>query len=304
MSETRILVAGLPSTGKTTYIAALWNYVKSTAADKSLTLDTLAGSEHEYLNSIGNDWLEYKDPSRSLQNKDFEKVIMQLKKTANGEPVKIEIPDMAGEKFRDHFDQREWTVEFDNLLNDLSGMILFVNPSDCNNRPKFISDAKELERILDNMEELVSDELSQKNTNEVPHAAIQQEPSVNNWDIKFVPNQVKLVELLQLLNFHKLINAQVKISLIISAWDQVQGADNILPEDWLAKNLPLLHQYILCNTDKFNVKYFGISAQGCDYNDEPALNAILHKNAAERIIVKEGTQELKDIAKPVIWMTE
>lgn len=299
MSDTRILISGLPSTGKTTYIAALWNYINSDAEEKSLTLDTLAGSEHEYLNSIANDWLAYKDPSRSLQNTNFERVIMPLKKNATGESITIEIPDIAGEKFRDHFDLREWPLEFDKLLDNLSGIVVFVSPLHKNNLPKFIADVKELEELLgdDNITESKKEDTKKAEAIELPP-----KPTLTNWDVKFVPNQVKMVEGLQLLQFHKVQNKPLKVSLVISAWDKVSGADTILPKDWLEKNLPLLYQYLICNSDKYLVKFFGISAQGGDYETE--LDSLMNKNPYDRIIVKEDGEQIKDIAKPIIWMTE
>ncbi len=295
MSETRILISGLPSTGKTTFIAALWNYVNSDAEDKSLALDTLAGSEHEYLNSIANDWLAYKDPSRSLQNTNFERVIMPLKKTATGEAITIEIPDIAGEKFRDHFDLREWPLEFDNLLDNLSGIVVFVNPQHKNNLPKFIADIQEIEGLFG------EDNVASQKTEDVEEAPA---PTLTNWDVKFVPNQVKMVEVLQLLQFHKAHNKQLKISLIVSAWDTVSGGDTILPKEWMENNLPLLYQYLICNTDKYMVRFFGVSAQGCDYGNEQALDNLMAKDSHDRIVVKEDGVPIKDITQPIIWMTE
>jgi hypothetical protein len=293
MSETRILISGLPSTGKTTFIAALWNYINSDSEEKSLTLDTLAGSEHEYLNSIANDWLAYKDPSRSLQNTNFERVIMPLKKTLTGEAITIEIPDIAGEKFRDHFDLREWALEFDKLLDNLSGVVVFVNPLHKSNLPQFIADVQEIEGIFEDNE-----------SKKIEEVELAPNPTLTNWDIKFVPNQVKMVEVLQLLQFHKTQNKQLKLSLVVSAWDTVSGADTILPKEWLENNLPLLYQYLICNTDKYIVKFFGVSAQGCDYGDEQALDNLMNKNSYDRIVVKEDGVPIKDITKPIIWMTE
>jgi hypothetical protein len=52
------------------------------------------------------------------------------------------------------------------------------------------------------------------------------------------------------------------------------------------------------------VKFFGVSAQGCDYGDEQALDNLMNKNSYDRIVVKEDGVPIKDITKPIIWMTE
>lgn len=302
MSETRILVSGLPGTGKTTFIAALWCYVKSNTTAKTLAVNSLAGVEHEYLNSIANDYMAYEIPGRSLQNTHYEKVVMPLKKISDSQPVTLEIPDIAGEKFRDHFDMREWSKEYDDLLQDVKGMLVFVSPLSQNNRPQFIADAAEMEALLEEEEETSEKETAaaaQAETMEAPP-----KPTLTNWDVKYVPNQVKIVEGLQFLLHHKNIAKPLKLSVIISAWDTVPGTEELEPETWLEYNLPLLHQYLQCNTDKFTSRCFGVSGQGCDYNKEEQVDAIAGKPVYERITVKHGTATTTDITQPIIWMTE
>jgi len=301
MSETRILVSGLPGTGKTTFIAALWCYVKSRTIDKTLTVNSLAGVEHEYLNSIANDYMEYKIPGRSLQNTHYEKVVMPLKKVSDSQPVTLEIPDIAGEKFRDHFDMREWSKEYDDLLQDVKGMLVFVSPLSPNNQPQFIADAAESEALLG------EDEVAEAQSTATVHAeAIEAppKPTLTNWDVKYVPNQVKIVDGLQFLLHHKELETPLKLSIIISAWDTISGAEELDPETWLEYNLPLLHQYLQCNTDKFTCRCFGVSGQGCDYDKPDQVDAIAGKPVYERIKVKQGANTTTDITQPIIWMTE
>lgn len=301
MSETKILVSGLPGTGKTTFIAALWCYVKSAATDKSLTVNSLAGVEHEYLNSIANDWMEYKIPGRSLQNTHYERVVLPLKRVADGKVVTMEIPDIAGEKFRDHFDLREWSQEFDALLHDVTGMLIFINPLAPNNQPVFIADALESEALFE--AGIAQGETPQANGTQQPTAELPPKPTLTNWDVKFVPNQVKMVEGLQFLHHHKTLHKPLKLSIIISAWDAVPGASELDPQTWLENNLPLLDQYLQCNTDKFTCCVFGVSAQGCDYENNDQVDAMIEKPMHERIQVKQGTQTNTDITQPILWMT-
>src|SRR5258708_2938371 len=49
------LMAGLPETGKTTFLAALWHVAKSHEVSGSMRLERREGDQ-EYLNNIANAW--------------------------------------------------------------------------------------------------------------------------------------------------------------------------------------------------------------------------------------------------------
>ena len=290
MNNKKILIAGLHDTGKTTFIAALWYFVHLTSAKKKLALYSLAKGEHEYLNNISNDWLTFKRLSRTNNNPGGEAIIMNLKNLESEDLIELEIPDFSGETFKYQFENREWTAEYDNLLNNISGILLFVNAGDKNNRPQSIYDANEAAMAM-GAEPLNSNE------------GIELSP----WRVENAPNQVKLVDILQFISHYKPEILPVNIVLMISAWDLVEIADTenrLMPEEWIKLNLPLLHQFLKCNADIFKCRYVGISAQGCDYEKVEDINKVLNKDASERIIIKEGNKYDNDITKHIVWLTE
>jgi DNA polymerase III delta prime subunit len=290
MSEKKILLAGLPSTGKTTFIAALWYYVNCSNTDKSLTLNSLAKGEQEYLNKIRQAWLSYEQVQRNIiANFKGEEVIMNLKKTENGENIVLNIPDFSGEAFKAHFDSREWTKEYDAIINDLTGLVLFINPSDEKNRSVLISKVNETARLL-------GDKIPETNEGVI----------LKNWDPEHTSNQVKLVESLQFIQFHKLQNRTLKVSVVISLWDEViknHGNNSFTPEKWLEKHMPLLYQFIICNKFNFLAEYFGISAQGLDYVDDEKVEEFTNSDPIKRILVKQNDIISNDIARPITWIT-
>ena len=97
-ADPQILLIGLPSTGKTSFLAALWYMVKQTTVDCGLSLDKLDG-DSTYLNRISRSWLEYKPVARTLLDSD-KLISMSLKKRTTGERVKLTVPDLSGESFR------------------------------------------------------------------------------------------------------------------------------------------------------------------------------------------------------------
>lgn len=282
MASKKILFAGLPSSGKTTFIAALWYFLTKSPENCSLSLESSIG-ENEYLNDICETWLSFKPVSRT-NPKSETTVLMNIKNNSNGEKAILEIPDFSGEVFRDHFDTREWSKEHDELLNEVDGILLFINPSEERNRPQFITLENEILRYF----------------GEEPEVKPTQQEEFN---LNFVPHQVKLVEILQFMEFYKPKKKPMKVSIVISAWDLVMEnyeSKSSSPVKWTATHLPLLFQYIVSNENIFNVQYFGVSAQGGDYDSEE-IEELMKKKPEERIHVREEDSISTDITKPILW---
>ncbi len=287
MPKNKILLLGLPNTGKTTFIAALWYYVRSDAATKSLILNSLEKGEHEYLNKISMEWLSFEKVPRTNPGV-IEPVLMNLKNVKTGEIILLDIPDFSGEIFREHFDNREWSKELFELFDEIVGTLIFINPNDHKNRPALVSDAIEAAAILGEVPPLIND-LSKL----IP------------WDSTHTSNQVKLVEHLQMISYYKDEILPMKIGIIISAWDKVEDIKEpkVYPEEWLKLHLPLLYQYLTTNQSNFICEYFGISAQGVDYDDKDGINELFDVPAEDRICVKQGNNIFNDIAQPISWVS-
>jgi len=285
MNTNRILFAGMYDSGKTTFIAALWAYVNSDKKGKQLKLNTLVNSENEYLDTIRAEWLQCKKVTRTNLNK-TENVKMNLLNESNSENVILEIPDISGELFSNHFQTREWTVEYDSLVNEINGILLFINPTDKKNRTNFIADSLEIVKELGGTPE---------NNENVNFAT---------WSDEHTSNQVKLVETLQFIETKKDMVTPIKVSVIVSRWDLIEEEGCPSPEKWLQTNMPLLYQYLKCNTNYFKPSYFGVSAQGCDYDNEDDVDRMLEVEPFERPFIRLETEVIKDLTAPIIWLTE
>lgn len=281
--NTELLFAGLPASGKTTFIAALWHYVNSDADDKTLILESISG-ENQYLDDIATDWLKCSNVKRTRHSIKGTPTQMNLVSSSTRKQLTLNITDFAGEAFRQQFDFRAWSNEFSGLLDRTSGIVLFVNPDEPKNRPRFLRLQNELVRIFGGS---------------IPTEVPKPQP----WSFDFVPHQVRLVELLQFVAYYKPEKAPFKLSLIISAWDKVEtGEVKITPENWLSKNLPLLHQYLISNKTTFLTSFFGVSAQGGDYKSEKTK--LLSVSPAKRILIRGDTGLSNHIDVPLLWMTE
>lgn len=286
MEEKSILLMGLPSSGKSTFIAAFWYFLNNSAKEQLLKVDTLADSEHEYLNSISQNWLSYTPVSRT-RNSNGENIKIRLKHSKNNQSIALDIPDFSGETFKSHFDNREWTKDYHTLLNTINGIILFINPNDENNTPTLISDANESARVLGDTLPLSNEGIK-----------------FNSYIPEYSCSQVRLVEELQFINHHKPNIIPLKVAIIISAWDEIEKIDkNYAPEKWIEKHTPLLYQYLICNSNIYSQEIFGVSAQGLNY-EESDMEAIYKRVRLDHIIVKYKNEVSNDISKPIVWITE
>lgn len=285
MNTNRILFAGMYDSGKTTFIAALWDYVNSEKEIKNLALNTLANSENEYLDMIRSEWLQCKKVTRTNLAK-TENVKMNLLKSSNSENVLIEIPDISGELFSNHFQLREWSKDYDSLINEINGILLFINPADKKNRTDFIVDANEMESELG--------------------GTVEGNESVDfaTWSEEFTSNQVKLVETLQFIESRKNSGLPLKISVIVSRWDLVESDGGGTARSWVQLQMPLLYQYLICNSHQFNTAFYGVSAQGCNYDDPEEVKRMFDLEPFERPLVKADSEFINDLTAPIVWLTE
>lgn len=279
MIKKNIIFSGLPNSGKTTFIAALWYSIFNRTDEGGYMCDSLENAENTYLDSITESWMLCNDVIRTAQHKP-ENVVIKIKNDSLDDRITLNIPDISGETFNSQFSQREWDDNFDSIIKEAQGLLLFVDPRDKQNMPRLIFAENAYYRIFDD-------------------GAINEKPLVP-WTEKLAPSQVKLVDFLQMLDMHNQ-GVITKISVIISCWDLVSS--QISPENWCQNQLPLLHQYLKANNENLKVKYFGVSSQGGTYDDEDLKNALLTKEPLDRIMVTDGIQSSNDILKPILWIT-
>ncbi|MEO0368647.1 MAG: hypothetical protein AAF197_07660, partial [Pseudomonadota bacterium] len=204
-----ILLLGLPASGKTTYVAALWHAVQNSLPHTGMTLETTP-STSEYLNKISGSWLRG-EPVPRTKIGSTNLASMLLKDRATSSLIDFMFPDQAGEIFESLWSDRTYPQGFEKLIRDASGILLFLHPEYIE-EPGRIDQANTLLKEID------------------PGAIA--EPDVSQlkpWGPHLAPTQVKIVGLLQeLLELRKSrphTNERIHVALIISAWDLVQDQE-------------------------------------------------------------------------------
>jgi Double-GTPase 1 len=120
------LMVGLPETGKTTFLAALWHVAKSHEVPGSLRLEKREGDQ-EYLNNIANSWSKCAELIRTPGEGEMGVAIL-LRDPDTSRVVRLSIPDMSGELYKTQWESRSCTSEFADLVSEAGGCLFFLHP--------------------------------------------------------------------------------------------------------------------------------------------------------------------------------
>lgn len=287
MTPRRHLVIGLPESGKTTFIAAFWHVAESEEVPSALRVKHLTG-DRGYLNRLREAWLRCEAVGKT--HPAGETVVrMLLEDRASHITSELLLPDIAGETFRDHWVNRRWTKQFDELVMSADGALVFVHPNG-------ITEPLRIETIEGHTQEL-------KNAREIeapkppPSQAAMPSGTSSIWDANLAPTQVQLVDLTQFLIWRR-GGQRLNLAVVVSAWDLVRDGGKS-PRDWCAARLPLLGQFLNANPNRLAVEYYGISAQGGELpRDAERLRRLTH--ASKRIeVVRDDLSASHDVTLPV-----
>lgn len=279
----RVLLMGLPATGKTSFLAALWYLVQHRQIVSRLRLFHLEG-DNRYLNQISQAWAAYEQvPHTQI---DAETEVLMLLKDATERTLALAFPDLSGESFNLQWTMRQYTQGYDKFLRTASGGILFITPLKYR-KPIRIDMANPI------IEEIAGGE-------------VKQEPLQNDlsappkpWNPEKSPTQVELVELLQFISNREYFKGPFRLVVIISAWDRLANF-NASPFEWLADTFPLLSQFLESNKSAFETVIYGVSAQGGDYSQ---LAALAEKIPSERIqVIGPDVGNPHDLTEPLVWL--
>jgi len=288
--EHKVLVIGLPGTGKTTFLAALWDVVGSGEVEGALQLERLSGDK-QHLNEIRDLWADCnKIPRTRLPNERI--VSMALRDSQTNACSEVFFPDMDGESFEHQWTERVWTTEYEKLVAESSGALLFVHPATVN-EAALIRDAQPLIKRIAEEPGREAGTRAEEKEELTGQQAVAYEP-------RYAATQVQLVELLQLIRMRQPQGADFRIGVIVSAWDIVLKLGKMTPEAWLETRLPLLNQYLHASTDIVPFRIYGVSAQGGELSEAQKIRK--SHRSSDRIVVTCGQQTSHDITVPVRWI--
>lgn len=266
----KCLVVGLQDTGKSSYMAAFWVIERNGTSGHLLTFNKRPDNT-QYLDSIGNNWLEQEQVNRSSNMQmDLE---FSLKHRATGSIIELAIPDFKGERYKLIL-QNEEPAEIEKWLNECD-RILFFLPTE-----------------------------SEKKFNEEygvePRGDSERKPS-STFSVDEIEPWIQNVELLKYIHEKK---SDIKIAFCISKWDLMISKDMTVKQ-WIEKEHLFFHTYVEHHFS--NVRFFGVSAQGLDYGQRGDLTEDKVSELTDegkRAYISSGTDKDYDITKPLAWLLE
>lgn len=204
MIMAKIMIAGLPSAGKSTYIGALAYTLKKPVANQVYKL-LEQPNDISIIKRLYDPWLSVKIVDRTALG-NVSEITLSIQKDSHS--VELSMPDVAGE-------------EFEHLLQNKSDIL--KTWSDCSDGLLFL--------IKDIPTEVLSESFNDADSN--PNVS----PSA--FDSKKISLQVK--NLLLVKELYKQFKFK-KIAIGLSAWDC--KADLSIPEEFLKRSFPVFYNYI------------------------------------------------------------
>jgi len=276
VSTKEILLLGLPSSGKTTFLAALWHLLVQEEVAKTMKLAKWPDTR-EYLNKLTQKWVRFQPVDRNLLTEDIKKIQLALQ---NGdEIVDFHIPDMSGETWEALWENRLCPADITDLVIESFGIILFLH--------------------ADHIQPPVDIMTIDRQTVSVQPAS---DSSPSPWNPKESPTQVKLVDLLQILIRPPFAHRNRRLVVVISAWDKVLEM-NQTPEQFLMSGLPMLFQFLHFSYQYPSFKVYGVSALGGDLTLPTDLERLKGEDKpAKRVLVNDGKNVGHDLTIPIHWL--
>jgi hypothetical protein len=266
-------LVGLPRSGKTTFLAALWHLVNSGEVVAKWTLDKLDG-DNQYLELIVSAWRRGEEVPRTGMRAECT-VTIHLADKATQQRFGLVFPDLSGETFDVQCELRQCRPSYVEQLETGGGVLLFVN-----------ADRQTEGVTLLDLGELAKGEAGERKP----------------WSPAMVPEQVRLVELLQFVGRSPFRRRRRRIGVVISGWD-VLLEPVPTPEQWLARERPLLAQYLSSNSDVWLSRVFGVSAQGGNLKDSKERETLIDMTPSRRIrCVGPDTDGPHDLTCPLRWI--
>lgn len=241
----RIVAAGLPASGKSSFIAALTHLLNAKELPTRLTLAVLSGDE-KHLRALESGWLGAKPlPRTQRTNEHWGRFTVCDTKTA--EIAELLVPDMRGELFEQPATIGGCQRALWEALVDCEAMMLFTNV-----------DRRDDDHMISDMADAVAAVAA-------AGPSVQAAPppvSVAPFQPASIPEEPKLVELLQAMNRWPITSKPRRLALVLSAWDVVSVQEQEDPASWLGKHRPMLDQFLQHNADLWDVRVYGVSALG------------------------------------------
>lgn len=306
MTETGFVIMGLPASGKTTFLAALWHLLESQETNCRLTLDRYEG-DFEYLNRIAEAWRTFQRVPRTSQVGDVD-ISLELIDRVTGAKSTAFFPDLAGETFDAQVEARQCRPELIEAVASDDGILFFIS-ADVKGEGLSIV---ELNAAIPDLGMDVPSPSADENgppeptveealDGEAEPGAASETGARLEWQPKMVLAQVRVVQLLSDMLRSPFEPRRRRLAVIVSAWDLTRGS-SLSPMQWLSERMPLVAQFLRSNQEAFESRVYGVSAQGVRLDDASAVRDAAKLVPSRRIEIVGDEGSGHDLTVPLVWL--
>lgn len=280
----KVVMLGLPATGKTSFGVALFGGLSNHAIDGMKLLKV-----HDPVHVL-NEGLKHfarREPVLRSDHEGVETISLSVA-LANGSEHSLFIPDRSGESLRGTIKTRTWHVELLAELRDADAMMIFLDPDGLG----VGGSAEEVAELLESDD----DEGDGEGIESDGGQADEETPRI--WKAGMMPTDVRMVDALQEIR-DATDGEPCPIAVVVSAWDSVTG---YTPSEWLAARMPLLRQFLEADRNRYTYRVFGISAQGEKFEQNEVVSNPDEPDPWDRAWAVNEAGEQVSLAEPLIWL--
>lgn len=265
----KVIIAGLPNAGKTTFIAALNGMIRKPNAT------TLASNgvskEQTYLNGCTRSWMSYTKVDHSTSDAPHF-IDFPLKDTSSDTTLTLELPDVKGELF-EYIINNDFDEELEKYCKGADGILFFINEVDS------IVLKPEAKKALGENQEQPKE--SSKGDEIAVSAGQMTDMGRNLLVLKYLRQTI----------------GDARLVVAVSSWDEEETQYNSI-EDYFTRKLPALYNYIRSHFSEF--KLYGVSAQGINY--AKGTDGLEEKMGSNERVYVFDTEKHYDITLPIAYL--
>lgn len=269
---------GLPGTGKTTYLGALWQVIQDAREPSVVELDFTG--DRAYLQEIGG-LVASGEEVRRTDVGSTEGMALGLRFHDDLE-CHLSVPDLSGETVRMLVEERVWDPNLHSAVLNADALILFVHPDTVRSPMRRNS---------------VSEMANELGVSEMGEAA-SPEP-VQPFEHRLACTGAALTDVLENMVELQLERRRLRLAIVASAWDRAEGGGET-PKEWLQDRLPAIAAWCTTNSWRVRSQVFGVSAIGGQLPDD--RDSLLAKGAvSQRAYAHTGDGAPVSITGPLQW---
>lgn len=280
----KVVMLGLPATGKTSFGVALFGGLSNHAIDE---MKLLKVHDPVHVLNEGLKHLARREPVLRSDQEGVETISLTVA-LAGGSEHSLFIPDRSGESLRGTIKTRTWHVELLAELRDADAMMIFLDPDGLG----VGGSAEEVAELLEGEDDEGGTGESEGNGGEG------EEETAHKWKAGMMPTDVRMVDALQEIR-DATDGEPCPIAVVVSAWDSVAG---FTPSEWLANRVPLLRQFLEADQNGYSYRAFGVSAQGEKFEQNKVVNDPDEPDPWDRAWAVDEAGERVSLAEPLIWL--